>query len=131
VSDDAQARLEALEREHRELVLSTVGLDPGSEHAQALEALHEGDWKPEAVRETAEAYGLTLEAHRGDGLSDDNRQAIASFDRGMQAMAMHTPTDTLPTLDDRIREAEAEAMRTNEWEEFNRLQTIAVHRMGR
>lgn len=127
---EAEARLEKIEPVYKASVLRDAGFDPESPRASALLKLHEGELEVEALKATASEYGL--EPGEGEGgqtpkpeLSDEERQAIQSSDRGQQLAAHAAPVESPQTLDARIAEAEKKAEETGNWNEFNQLQAQA------
>ena len=125
---DAEDRLAELEAQHRDLVLRTAGLDPQSEHAEALMALHgDAELTPEAITETAETFGFTPEdTGPADQLSEEQRQSLASFERGAELEAIGA--QALPPMDLDAKIADAE--QRGDWETFDRLQVEATLRRG-
>lgn len=127
---ELRAFKESAEPKLRASVLRDAGFDPESPRASALLKLHEGELEVEALKQTASEYGL--EPGEGEGgqtpkpeLSDEERQAIQSSDRGQQLAAHAAPVESPQTLDARIAEAEKKAEETGNWNEFNQLQAQA------
>ena len=115
----------------RNSALKDAGFDPESGPAKALLKIHEGEFEPEALKATASEYGLTPPGSEGtEGtppaqLSEEDKQAIASHERGQQAFAQGTPAQPPQTMEGRLEAAEAKANETGDWSEWDRLQVEA------
>ena len=127
---ELRAFKESAEPKLRATALRDAGFDPESPQAKGLLKLHEGDLEAEALKETAAAYGFAPSGE-GDGpeasraeLTDEQKQAITSADRGQQLAATATPVEP-QTLGERIKAAEAKGNETGDWEEFDQLQVQA------
>jgi hypothetical protein len=95
----------------RHAALREAGFDPDSPQAKAILRLHEGELSVEAIKATADEYGLSFvpSGDVEDGkpeLSEEQKQAIASTARGAQLAAAGAPSSP-QSPHERYREAEA------------------------
>lgn len=83
----------------RTYALKDAGFDPESGPAKALLKIHEGEFDPESLKATASEYGLTPAGAASEEepspaqLSEEQKQAIASHQRGQQAAASGAPVE--------------------------------------
>jgi hypothetical protein len=107
---DLRAFREEAEPRIRQAALRDAGFEPESPQAKALLRLHEGELSVEALKATAEEYGIigvAVEDSAGaPALSDEQKQAIASAARGNQLAAVGAPSSP-QSPHERYREAEA------------------------
>ena len=101
--EDAEPRI-------RQAAVRDAGFEPDSPQAKALLRLHEGELTVEALKATADEYGIIgvpVEDSAGaPALSDDQKQAIASAARGNQLAAVGAPSSP-QSAHERYAEAEA------------------------
>ena len=87
--EDAEPRI-------RQAAVRDAGFEPDSPQAKALLRLHEGELTVEALKATADEYGIIgvlIEDSAGaPALSDEQKQAIASAARGNQLAAVGAPS---------------------------------------
>lgn len=109
---ELEARLEVAEPVYRETILRKAGVDPEAPLAQAVLKLHgDGEFTPEAIRATADTYGIVLGDGEGEtadevSLTPEQQQAIASAQRGEQLAAVGAPANP-KSAKERYAEAEA------------------------
>jgi len=107
---ELRAYREDAEPKVRRAVLKEAGFDPESPQAKALLKLHDGDLDAEALKATAEEYGIAgvpvEDADERPSLSPEDKQAISSTARGAQLAAVGAPASP-QTAQERYREAEA------------------------
>jgi len=107
---ELRAFREEAEPRIRQAAVRDAGFDPESAQAKALLRLHEGELSVEALKATADEYGLApsyeADADREPSLSDEQKRSIASAARGQQLSAVGAPSSP-QTPQERYREAEA------------------------
>lgn len=107
---DLRAFREDAEPRIRQAAVRDAGFDPDSAQAKALLRLHEGELSVEALKATADEYGLApsyeADADREPSLSDEQKRSIASAARGQQLSSVGAPSSP-QTPQERYREAEA------------------------
>lgn len=93
---ELRAFREEAEPRIRHAALQEAGFQPDSPQAKALLRLHEGELTVEALKATAEEYGITGvavdDSPGAPTLSDNQKQAIASAARGNQLAAVGAPS---------------------------------------
>lgn len=119
-----EKELETARPQLRASALKDAGFDPESKQAAALMRLHEGDLDPEALKATAEEYGLAPDNSGGEpeGGSEDQPQGdqpamSESEQRAQQLRARSEPAGAPQSLDQQITDAEARG----EWEKVDEL----------
>lgn len=108
---DLRAFREEAEPRIRQAALRDAGFEPESPQAKALLRLHEGELTVEALKATADEYGIVgfqqdVDSGGAPTLSDEQKQAIASAARGNQLAAVGAPSSP-QTPHERYAEAEA------------------------
>ena len=107
---DLRAFREDAEPRIRQAALRDAGFEPESPQAKALLRLHEGELSVEALKATAEEYGIVgvpvEDSADTPALSDEQKQAIASAARGNQLAAVGAPSSP-QSAHERYAEAEA------------------------
>lgn len=119
-----EKELETARPQLRSAALEKAGFDPESKQAAALMRLHEGDLDPEALKATAEEYGLAPDNSGGesegepDGQPNGEEPVLSESEkRAQQLRARSEPAGAPQSRDQQITDAETRG----DWETVDRL----------